>query len=346
MAHAASGAAHAQRFGINMYKPSASVNVKAVLTKTAYQISSTTISRGSKNWGGSSSAAGMIRSALRQAAEEIIYKIAYKMTSPTSTVSIQLANASFGDIEEFTAFLKKSGQVFERSYSKQLAELDLVSPKSARNVASLISDYELPSGRKIEVNGLTAQTVSAKVSGNPGTEIDVYVDNVMNEENANELERLAVMVAGRAGKVEKSYAANLLRLTITYSSNPDDNNGIPALERSLRNNRVRINEVTQNSIRGWRQSTIVTLYIDNITKESQANNLTKEIIASVGNAGKVESSYSKPVLNITVTYDIDPKDSRGIKALETTLKDNKIRIDSTTEDSIRGWRIPGLLEIF
>ena len=78
------------------------------------------------------------------------------------TVNINLANASFKDIEKFTADLRETGQVFERSYSKELSELDLVSPKNERSVASLISDYKLPDGI-IEVDGLTAQTVSARV---------------------------------------------------------------------------------------------------------------------------------------------------------------------------------------
>ena len=277
VAHATSGAAHAQRFGIHMYKPSASVQVKAVLSKTAYQISSTRISRGTKDWQGSSSAAGMIRSGIRQAAEEIIYKIAYRMASAGSalggvTVNIQLANASFKDIEKFTAYLKETGQVFERSYSKELAELDLVSPKNARNVASLISDYDLPGG-KIEVDGLTAQTVTARV---------------------------------KPHKIDGPVVI-------------DDDGKKPAV--------------------------VVNIFVDNVTKESRAKELEKEIKVIIGNTGKVESTYASPSLKIVVTYDSNPEDGNGIKALEGTLKDKKIRIDSVTEDSIRGWREPGFLDL-
>ena len=274
VAHATSGAAQAQRFGIKMYKPSASVQLKAVLTKTAYQISSTTVSRGTKDWQGSSSAAGMIRAGLRQAADEIIYKIAYRMASAGSalggvTVNIQLANASFKDIEKFTEYLKETGQVFERSYSKELAELDLVSPKNARNVASLISDYSLPGGT-IEVDGLTAQTITARV------------------------------------KPQK----------------PDKP--------------VEVAEEKPAAI-------VINIFVDNITSESTARDLEKEIMAVVGSTGRVASSYTSPALNIIITYDSNPEDNRGLKALEGTLKDNRIRIDSTTGDSIRGWRMPWLL---
>ena len=268
VAHATSGAAHAQRFGINMYKPSASVKVKAVLTQTAYQISSTTISKGTKNWQGSSSAAGMIRSGIRQAAEEIIYKIAYRMASAGSalggvTVNIKLADASFKDIENFTKYLKETGQVFERSYSKELAEIDLVSPKNARSVASLISDYELPGG-KIEVDGLTAQTVSAKVrpvgpvkvEETPKTQavvINVYVDNIKSEKEAENVRNELQKLAGTLGTLNLSYNAPALTITITYNGNPSDTQDVRAIEKSLKDMNIRIDNSTPDSIRGWKE---------------------------------------------------------------------------------------------
>ena len=268
VAHATSGAAHAQRFGIHMYKPSASVNVKAVLTKTAYQISSTTISKGTKDWQGSSSAAGMIRSGIRQAAEEIIYKIAYRMASAGSalggvTVNIQLANASFKDIEKFTEYLKETGQVFERSYSKELAELDLVSPKNARNVASLISDYSLPGG-VVEVDGLTAQTVTAKVR--PLTPekpvevpqaqavvINVFVDNIKSQKEAENVRNELQKIAGTLGTINLSYTEPALTITITYNGNPSDTQDVRAIEKSLKDMNIRIDNSSANSIRGWKE---------------------------------------------------------------------------------------------
>ena len=66
-------------------------------------------------------------------------------------------------------------------------------------------------------------------------------------------------------------------------------------------------------------------------------------MAVVGTTGRVAASYSSPALTLTITYDAKPEDSRGLKALEGTLKDNRIRIDSSTDDSIRGWREPWLL---
>ena len=231
VARASSGARHAQRFGINMYQPSGSVQVKAVLTKTAYQISSSRVSRGTKNWQGSSYAGGLVRSAAKQAAEEIIYKIAYRMASAGSslggiTVNIKLAGASFKDMENVTAHLKETGQVFERSYSQEMSELDLVSPKTARNVASLLSDYSLPDGKIIEVDGLTAQTVSAKVRtkanptpnpvpDKPQVVINIFIDK-LGEDDARRIEYELKKFVGSFGEVQGDYRDPVLKVNVKF----------------------------------------------------------------------------------------------------------------------------------
>lgn len=249
VAHATSGAAHAQRFGIHMYKPSGTVQIKAVLTKTAYQISSSTISRGTKNWQGSSSAAGLITSGLRQAAEEIIYKIAYKMASAGSlggtTVNLKIAGASFRDIEQLTEYLSKTGQVFERSYSKESTELDFVSPKTARNVASLLSDYSLSTG-KLEIDGLTAQTVSAKVrpltpqkqeESKPEVQyviINVYLEK-LDEKNARTIENELKNFVGSIGEVQGEYNNKILRVSLKFAEGSDGAKNVYDIESFLKN---------------------------------------------------------------------------------------------------------------
>ena len=249
VAHASSSAAHAQRFGIHMYKPSASVKIKAVLTKTAYQISSSTVSRGTKDWRGTSSAADMIRSGIRQAAEEIIYKIAYRMASAGSslggiTVNIKLAGASFKDMESFTAYLKETGQVFERSYSKEMSELDLVSPKNARNVASLISDYSLPGG-KIEVDGLSAQTVSAIVkplvpipAPDPDKKkyvvINVFLDK-LNEDDARRIEYELKKFVGENAEVRGEYNDPQLTISLKIAEGAANAKDVYDIEGFLKN---------------------------------------------------------------------------------------------------------------
>ena len=272
VAHATSGAAHAQRFGIHMYKPSGTVQLKAVLTKTAYQISSSTISRGTSKWQGSSSAAGLLRSGLKQAADEIIYKIAYRMASAGSalggvTVNIKLAGASFKDMEDFTAYLKETGQVFERSYSKEMSEIDLVSPKNARNVASLISDYSLPSG-KIEVDGLTAQTVSAIIRPTvqqkkeeevkPGVQyivINIFLDK-LNEDDARRIEYELRKFVGSGGDVQGDFQDPKLTVNVKFVQGSESVRDVKEIEAFLKNDmkgkgvELLIDKPEGNSIKG------------------------------------------------------------------------------------------------
>ncbi|MBQ7220152.1 MAG: hypothetical protein IJS28_04145 [Synergistaceae bacterium] len=273
-AHATSGAQKASRFGINMYKPSGSVKVKAVLTKTGYQISSSTYSRGTKNWQGSSSAAGIIRSGLQQATEEIIYKIAYKMLSPNSldgiNVNIRLANATFDDIEQFTAYLGETGKVFDRGYSSELTELDFVSGKNARNVASHISKYKLPGNREIKIEGLTAETVNARVvpsgiiikpSGDvPVTParyviINIYLEKLYEEE-ANRVRAELKNFIGSAGEVEENFRDSKLLINVKFAENAQGAKSVFDLEEFLKNEMKRkgvtliVDPSNGNSIRG------------------------------------------------------------------------------------------------
>lgn len=271
VAHASSGAAHAQRFGIHMYKPSASVQVKAVLTKTAYQISSSTVSRGTRDWQGTSSAAGMIRSGIKQAAEEIIYKIAYRMASAGSslggiTVNIKLAGASFKDMEKFTSYLKETGQVFERSYSREMSEIDIVSPRNARNVASMISDYALPGGN-IEVDGLTAQTVSAIVrpavstttdNDKPSVQyvvINIFLDK-LDEDDARKIDYELRRFVGSGGNVQADYKSPTMTITVKFAQDTEGIKDVKDIEAFLKNEmdykgvKLVIDKPDGNSIKG------------------------------------------------------------------------------------------------
>ena len=246
------------------------------MTKTAYQISSSTVSKGSGKWGGSSSAAGLLRSGLKQAAEEIIYKIAYRMASAGSalggiTVNIKLAGASFKDIENFTAYLKKTGQVFERSYSPEMSEIDLVSSKNARNVASLISDYSLPGGN-IEIDGLTAQTVSAKVKPaapkNPDAKpiqyvvINIFLDK-LDEDDAHRIEYELRKFVGTVAQVQGDYQDSKLTMEVKFVQDAEGAKNVRDIEAFLKNDmksrgiELLLDKPEGNSIKGSRPGGIL-----------------------------------------------------------------------------------------
>ncbi len=268
VARATAGAtAKAQRFGIKMFKVGGSVQVKAVLTKTAYQITSTTYHGGSgNNWVGSSTSGvgGIFKSGAARAAEEIIYKIAYKMAStspgPDSliTVNIRVAGVSFKDVETIEERLREfagdGGNIFERLYENDTVEIDVVSAKTARNLASFLSDYA-------EIKGVTAQTVTAQMEApvaaapsQPQVVINVYIDNVKNDIDAHEIEKALQELAGTAGKVSISYTNPALNITITYSKNPGDSQDSDAIVKTLKGMDIRIDDASASSIKGWKGS--------------------------------------------------------------------------------------------
>ena len=271
-AHATSGAQSAQRFGIKMYKPSASIHVKAVLTKTGYQISSSTVSKGTRDWQGSSSAGGMIRSGLQQAAEEIIYKIAYKLLSPNSmdgiNVNIKLADATFDDIEQFTAYLKETGKVFDRGYSPELTELDFVSSKNARNVASLISRHPMPDEREIKIEGISAETVNARVvrkTPAPVEEkkditvkyvvINIYIEKLYENEADRVMAELKNFI-GTTAEIEENFTDSKLLVNVKFAENAQGAKNVHDIESFLRDEMKRrgvalvMDESQGNSIKG------------------------------------------------------------------------------------------------
>ena len=145
------------------------MQLKAVLTQTAYQVSSKTVSASTGKKPAQTVEGGAERcfkQAASIAAEQIVYKIAYNMASAGSslggiTVNIKIADASFKDVENIEEKLRelagKSGEVFERSYNDNLLEIDLVSQNTARKTASFLSDIG------VEIESLTQQTINGRV---------------------------------------------------------------------------------------------------------------------------------------------------------------------------------------
>jgi hypothetical protein len=160
--------------GITMYGVRGAVQLKAVLTKTAYQISSKMASAETGKKPALSVEEGAERcfeEAALAASEQIVYKIAYNMASAGSslggiTVNVTISNISFKQVETLMGALSemagRSGSVYERSYENGVLKVDVVSEKTAEEVASFLS------GEGIEVEGLTVQTVSGKTAGAAG----------------------------------------------------------------------------------------------------------------------------------------------------------------------------------
>ncbi len=160
--------------GITMYGVNGTVQLKAVHTRSAYQISSKTVEQSTGKKPALSvedGAARCFQEAARLAAVDVVHKIAYALVSGTAggvpgiTVNVKIANISFKEVQKLEENLReligKNGNVYEREYKDGTVEMDVVSEKTAQNIASFLSESGL------EVEGLTAQTISAKVDEAP-----------------------------------------------------------------------------------------------------------------------------------------------------------------------------------
>ena len=253
------------RYGVKIYNTSTSAQVKAVLTKTAYRISSQTFYGGKKNslQGG---VGGSLVSCVDRAAEEIIYKIAYNLASAGSalggiTVNIKIANASFKEVEEIEEKLRefagKESHLFERSYENNMLEIDLVSGKTARNVASFLSDFA-------NVEGLTAQTINARVvrasavpiaqeTMDESKSINIRIENITGFEAAIPVENTLRDFIGSTGEVKSTFEGSALEITVTSKQGAKDAKSAQDIAMFLQNNDIRVDKVQDDSITAWKQ---------------------------------------------------------------------------------------------
>lgn len=236
VAKAESSSRKQSALGQTWYIVSGTVHIKAVQTQTAYQIGTATASGGNGKGSRSASAGGILSSSIRKAAEDIIYKIAYRMASAGSslggiTVNVKISNADYKDVvrikENFAAWLGSTGELFQRSFENRNVEFDIVSQKKAEDIAAFLSDYA-------EIEGLTTQTITAR-SGRQtappvtasaprgdGMKISITISNVKRLSVAQEFAQGLQGFVGSGAKVENSYSNPVANITITYDGNAQD----------------------------------------------------------------------------------------------------------------------------
>ena len=85
--------------------------------------------------------------------------------------------------------------------------------------------------------------------------INIYVDNLKREDEAREIERSVRNVAGNAGKVDISYSSPALTITVTYNTQPGNNQDISAIGSVLKDSGIHIDTIdtAKNSIKGWKE---------------------------------------------------------------------------------------------
>lgn len=252
-------------YGVTLYGVSGTVQLKAILTQTAYQITSKTFSSATGRKPVGSVGAGAdrcFRSATAQAASQILYKIAYSMASAGSalngiTVNIKIADASFTDVENVEKHLRdligKSGEIFERSYKDNILEIDVVSGKTARDVASFLS------GHSVNVKALTAQTIDAVVQHagrqqelvSSGSALNISIADVSSFKRAGEIEDMITQfIKSSNGKVVAQYNDKKLELVINLADSTDNTKIARNIASFLEENGIEIASVSSSLVSG------------------------------------------------------------------------------------------------
>ncbi|MCL2147058.1 MAG: hypothetical protein FWH52_04530 [Synergistaceae bacterium] len=152
--------------GVNIYGVRSTVQLKAVLSGTAYQLGSETFEERSKGVSAEDGAIKGLKIAAEKASNSIVNKIAYALISgsaggiPGRTIKVRISNLSFNDARALKENLQEvSGVtgVYQRLFRERKLELDVVSDKNAEDIASILSDlgYEINdlSSGLVEGNG-------------------------------------------------------------------------------------------------------------------------------------------------------------------------------------------------
>ena len=147
--------------GQTIYAVNSSARIEAVLADTAQVIGSEGFSSRQKAISYGEGAGKGISSCATKAANSIVYKIAYALSgqSSTRTVKVIIRNIDYSTarkLKDEFSFMQDISGVYQRRYvNGNELELDILSSKSADDIAGLLSD------RNYEVIGVTSAVVEA-----------------------------------------------------------------------------------------------------------------------------------------------------------------------------------------
>lgn len=252
-------------YGVTLYGVSGSVSLRAIITDTSQEINSGTFSSstGRKPAGSlGEGASRCISSAASRAANSILYKIAYGVASAGSnlkdvTINIKIANIIFSDVGNVETQLREfagySGEIFERSYKDNLLELVFTSNKTARDVASFLSE------RGFSVTAITNWNITAdaqNINKKPETAaqnniIAVKIADIPSFRKSGELESLINDFAQRLdGKATGKYQDKTLELAVYFPDNVDVAMTAKDIAAFLEDNKIEIEGVSPNFVNG------------------------------------------------------------------------------------------------
>ena len=151
--------------GVRIYGVRSTVQLKAVLSASAYQLGSDTYEEKQKGTSLEDGAVKGLKPGASRAGKSLVNKIAYALISgsaggiPGRTVKIKLIGVAFKEAkalkEELSGIEGVTG-VYQRQFRKGELELDVVSDKTAEDLASILSD------RGCEIDGVSGSLVEGR----------------------------------------------------------------------------------------------------------------------------------------------------------------------------------------
>lgn len=154
-----------KKAGVTLHGVKGTVQLRAVLSNSAYMLGSEAVEA---NDVGTTVEQGAIRAFQKsapQAAKSLIYKTAYALISgstggiPGRTVSVKVAEIDFRNARALQDTLKGTdgvSGVYQRGYRQKVLEIDIVSEKTAEELADLLADNE------IDIEDITSSTVEGR----------------------------------------------------------------------------------------------------------------------------------------------------------------------------------------
>lgn len=154
--------------GVRIFGVASTVQLRAVLANSAYQLGSDMIEEKGKGMSAEDGATKSFKIAATKAGTSIVHKVAYAMISgsaggiPGRTIKIKVADISFKDVrtlKEGLEGIEGITGVYQRLYRNKNLEMDIVSDKTAEELATILLDHG------VDVEDITGATVEGRSVG-------------------------------------------------------------------------------------------------------------------------------------------------------------------------------------
>lgn len=156
--------------GVRIYGVRSTVQLKAVLANTAYQLGSDAVEEKTKGVSVEDGAIKGLQPAASKASKSIVHKIAYALVSgsaggiPGRTVKVKISNMTFKDAKGLKSALEDVDgvtAVYQRLFRDKRLEIDVVSEFTSEEIASMLSDLGY------DIEDLSSATVEGTLNEKP-----------------------------------------------------------------------------------------------------------------------------------------------------------------------------------